>query len=281
MIDLHLHSTHSDGTLTPAELVKMAANKKLIALSITDHDTISGTEEAVASGNACGVAVISGLELSVVHGTRYFHLLGYGFDWHDKGLNRGLTLLQRSRSKRNLEILAKLKEQGINISPDELKAESGEGQTGRPHVASLLVKKGIVRTMDQAFYNYLKKDGCAYVSRFIYTAEEAIEIIHRAGGVTSLAHPVQLGYSLNGLPELLCELKKFGLDGVETYYPTQKGKLRKKLSELALRFDLLETGGSDYHGSIRPGTTMAGGIKFDVPEILYFNLAKRLKLHNT
>ena len=275
MIDLHLHSNQSDGTLSPAELVRMAAKKKLRAISITDHDTISGTEEAVEEGCIQNVSIISGLELSVVHGNFNFHLLGYGFDWKNKQLIKGLELLQESRNSRNIKILEQLKKMGIEISPQELNSESGQGQTGRPHIARLLVKKGIVKTIDQAFYKFLKKDGSAYVTRFIYHVEQAIDLIRQAGGTTSLAHPVQFGYSLEGLPQLLSELKLLGLGGIEVYYPTQKGKIRKKLKELALRFELFETGGSDYHGDIRPGTSMAGGVKFDVPEELY----ERLLIH--
>lgn len=265
MIDLHLHSTHSDGTLEPAGLVRMAEKKNLAAISITDHDTVSGTGEAFEEGGKCGVQVISGVELSVLKGKNYFHLLGYGFDWKNKKLADGLAVLQDSRRARNDRMLEILHEMGIAIASDELAALSGGGQTGRPHFARILVEKGVVRTIDQAFERFLKKGAPAYVSRFIYPVEEAIQLIKDAGGVTSFAHPVQFGYSLELLPGLLSELKNAGLDALETYYPTQKGRIRKKLTELALQYGLLETGGSDYHGDIRPGTAMAGGHGFFVP----------------
>ena len=276
MIDLHLHSTHSDGTLQPAELVTMAFKKRLAAISITDHDTVSGTEEAREESSKSGVQVISGVELSVFRDKKYFHLLGYGFDWKDENLIRGLEVLQNSRRKRNARILEILQGKGISISMDDLRDISGAGQIGRPHFARILVSKGVVKTIDQAFERYLKKGAPAYVSRFIYPVEQAIKMIKSAGGITSLAHPVQLGYSLEVLKGMLSGLKDSGLDALETYYPTQKGKIRKKLSELARHYELLETGGSDYHGDIRINTSMAGGHDFFVPGQLLERLEKHL-----
>ncbi|PIE64636.1 MAG: phosphoesterase [Desulfobacterales bacterium] len=276
MIDLHLHSTCSDGTLTPAELVAMAGRKGLKAISITDHDCVAGVGDAFEAGRDAGVAIVSGLELSVVHRHVSLHLLGYGFDWKNQELAEKLTRLQHSRDKRNREILARLEAYDISISYEELATLSGGGQTGRPHIARLLVEKGVVGSMNQAFTDYLKKDGPAYVRRFAYSAEEAISVIHRAGGVAVLAHPVQLDRSLETLPQLVAELTSAGLDGIETYYPTQKGKIRKKLRQIAREFELLETGGSDYHGDIKPGTAMAGGIRFSVPVELYERLQERL-----
>lgn len=275
MIDLHLHSTHSDGTLSPVELVRMAAEREISAISITDHDTATATEEASAEGFISGVTVLSGLEISVFHGDIFFHLLGYDFNHKDAGLMAGLERLQIARNKRNKNIVHKLQEMGIAITENEVKLISGVGQTGRPHIARLLMDKKIVKTINQAFKNYLKKGACAYFSRFIYHVREAIDLIHGAGGVAVLAHPLQIDRSLGILPGLLGELVGMGLDGMEIYYPTQKGKLRKKLSALAEKHNLLETGGSDYHGDIRPGTSMAGGRNVTVPENLLEKLLKR------
>ena len=280
MIDLHLHSTHSDGTLEPSQLVRMAKKKNLAAVSVTDHDTISGTGEALEEGRKSNVLVIPGIELSVVKDKHYFHLLGYGFDWKNEMLARSLKVLQNSRRERNARILKILNETGISISESELAALSGRGQTGRPHFARILVEKKVVNTIDQAFERFLKKGAPAYVPRFIYPVAEAIKMIKGAGGITSFAHPVQLGYSLESLPGLLGELKDAGLDGLETYYPTQKGRIRKKLTDLAIRYGLLETGGSDYHGDIRPGTTMAGGHDFFVPLHVLERLQPFLKPRN-
>ena len=266
MIDLHLHSTYSDGTFSAAELVRMASRRNLSAISITDHDTIDATEEALSAGLACGVTIIPGLELSVYHGDFYFHLLGYNYDYRNMKFQKELELLQHSRNDRNRKILEKLQKLGIDISESELQSVSLEGQTGRPHIARLLVAKKIVKTIDQAFKYYLKKGACAYTTRFIFTVQEAVNLIHAAGGLAVLAHPAQITYSIEPLRHLLGELSGFGLDGVEVYYPSQNGSFRNKLSRIAAQYDLLETGGSDYHGDIRSGTSMAGGKGVSVPD---------------
>lgn len=276
MIDLHLHSTHSDGTKAPAELVQMAKRRNFTAISITDHDTVSGTGEAIREGDKQGLEVIPGVELSVFNADRHFHLLGYGMDWQDSRLLSGLKRLQVSRDERNDKIIRKLQKLGIMATLEELQSLSGVGQTGRPHIARLLVNKNIVKTIDQAFTKYLKKDACAYIPRFIYHVKEAIDLIGDAGGLPVLAHPVQLDRSLELLPELLDDLVPMGLRGVEVYYPTQRGKIRQKLSYLANKYDLLETGGSDYHGDIRSGTTMAVGKNMTIPDHLCEKLNQAL-----
>lgn len=272
MIDLHLHSTFSDGTFTPTELVRMAGERKLQAISVTDHDTADGTDEAMAAAEKFGVRVISGIELSVFEGDVHFHLLGYNFDWKDIRLRNGLKKLQDSRQKRNGEIIARLQNMGHDVSEDELRELSPDGQTGRPHIARLLVNKKIVKTINQAFDLYLKKGKSAYVSRFIYHVDEAISLIHVSGGTAVLAHPVQVSSSIDAIDRLLKRLKASKLDGIETYYPTQKGKLLKKLRRLARSYELFETGGSDYHGNIRPNTAMVGGKNLRVPQELLENM---------
>ncbi len=266
MIDLHLHSTFSDGTLTPGELVRMASEKGLSAISITDHDTADGTEDALSEGLSCGVRIIPGVELSVYHDDVHFHLLGYNFDHTSSGLRKGLELLQQSRNERNRQILLKLQNLGFALSENELLAFSPVGQTGRPHIAQLLVEKKIVKTINEAFTYYLRKGACAYVSRFIFSFREAITLLHDAGGLAVLAHPAQITYSIDNLRGLLRELVGLGLDGVEVIYPSQNGSFRKKLGSVASAYGLLETGGSDYHGDIRCGTSMAGGKDVRVPD---------------
>ena len=265
MIDLHLHSTFSDGTYTPEQLVKMAKTTGLKAISITDHDTVDGTQEAVDAGAEYGVRVIPGVELSVFLDDFNFHLLGYQFDWRDQTLNTKLDKLQESRSRRNSVIISKLRELGLDISEEELQEISRNGQTGRPHIARLLVEKKVVRDIDQAFALYLRKGKPGYARRFIYHVEEAISLIHDSGGCAVLAHPAQISRSIPVLEDLLGHLKVIGLDGVETYYPTQKGAFLKSLRRLAASHALIETGGSDYHGDIRPDTAMAGKNNNPVP----------------
>lgn len=275
MLDLHLHSTYSDGTLSPKELIRMARQRRLSAVSITDHDTAAGTEEAQAEGLRCGLQVISGLELSVSWQAYHFHLLAYDFDWQNAQLQAGLQELQDARNGRNSKIVDILGGLGLPINDEELRSMSGYGQTGRPHIARLLVAKQVVRTIDQAFERYLRKGACAYVSRFVFTAEQAFELIHTAGGIAVLAHPGQIASSMSELEYLLDALKSRGLDGMETFYPTQKGRQFRQLRALAHRFQLLETGGSDYHGDIRPGSEMAGGRALKVPDEILQELRQR------
>lgn len=269
MIDLHLHSTYSDGTMPPKELVEKAAGIGLTALSITDHDTIAGTQEALTAGKVFSVEVIPGLEISSKFRDINLHLLGYQFNWQDRRLAEVLKRLQGARSIRNLEILSKLQSLGLEISEQDLIRESGNGVAGRPHFARLLVKCGVVKNNDQAFAQYLKKGRCAYAPRFLLDVEEAIDIIHGAGGIAILAHPIQLPCSFSELSEIIRQLKIAGLDGLESYYPTQKGKIGKRIKDLARTHQLLETGGSDYHGDVRPNSSMAGETgKFQVPDDL-------------
>jgi len=259
-IDLHLHSTFSDGTKNPNELTNLAAQCGLSTISLTDHDTMEGTAQMVETGKKVGIEVIPGLELSVVLTGRPLHILGYWLDENDIQLRMGLTKIQQARDKRNKKIIDKLVNLGIHVTVDDLEKSSGHGQAGRPHIAAMLMKHGIVKNINQAFQLYLKKGRCAYVARYEFKAEKAIHLIKQAGGVAVLAHPVQFKSSLVILPNLLERLVECGLDGVEMYYPTQSVSYRKKLRRITKRFDLFETGGSDYHGDIRPGSSPGIGL---------------------
>lgn len=265
-IDLHIHSTMSDGTLTPSELVDLARKRGLKAIALTDHDTFAGYDEASRRGSDIGLEVLSGVELSVTHQENHLHLLGYLFDCADDTFLGRVEKLQRARDQRNKEIIARLNALGIIVTTDELADVSGSGQTGRPHIAKLLLNKKIVRSMDEAFDTYLGRSGSVYVSRFSYNIEEAIAFIHQAGGVAVLAHPYHLLKDDIEKGALLGQLKDIGLDGVEAYYPTHIRKFRKQLIKLAENYGLFITGGSDYHGAIRQGTSLAGGKGVSVPE---------------
>jgi 3',5'-nucleoside bisphosphate phosphatase len=275
-IDLHIHSIYSDGSQTPEELVGIAAGKRLTAISLTDHDTMAGTSEALKAGNKQGIEVIPGLEISGIHGQTYVHILGYGMRMDEPGLVAGLTRLQQARDERNLKIIQKIVELGFPISIEEVQGISRMGQTGRPHIAKVLMAHGIVKNIPEAFLKFLKKGASAYVSRFVYNSEEAISMIKQAGGIAVLAHPVQIDPTLQCLPELFSELAGFGLDGIELYYPTQSAGIRKKIKMVADRYHLLYTGGSDYHGDIRPGSHLAGGKNVFVPSSVLDGIRQRL-----
>ncbi len=276
-VDLHIHSTFSDGTYTPAELVKMAAYKKLKTIAITDHDTMDGVAEALSAGKEYGVEVISGLECSVELNGLYMHILGYFQDIHNGVLKDKLLKVQLAREERNKEIVNRLQQSGIVISYDEVLAISSDGQTGRPHIGRVMIEKGVVKNLDQAFGEYLGRQGKAYVSRFVYPAREAITHIQQAGGLAVLAHPAQIDYSLKRLPDLVDELTRDGLDGLEVYYPTHSAKIIRKLRKICDDHDLVMTGGSDYHGDIREGTSLAGGKRLRVPFELIEMMKQRLK----
>lgn len=275
-IDLHIHSSFSDGSMTPTELVRYARRKGLSAIAITDHDTIDGIDEACEAGGRLGVTVISGIELSVKYCSLTLHLLGYLFEHEQPEFLQALHSLQDGRLERNQKILGNLRRQGIEVQLQELLRISGPGQSGRPHIAKLLIGKGVVRTMDEAFEKYLGQGGSAYVPRFVFPAAEAISLIHKAGGLAVLAHPQQLEKSGGNFPEVIADLCGQGLDGIEVYYPTHSRQFRKMLLRLTQKFDLLATGGSDYHGTIRPGTTLAGGKNCSVPDALLILMEQRI-----
>lgn len=277
-IDLHTHSNFSDGTMTPTELVALARHKKISALALTDHDTMAGTEEAVLAGEKMGVEVVPGIEISVSYVQVEYHILGYWADSTNSELAAALVRLQGARAERNEKILEKLNALGVPVTAEELQVVSEQGQTGRPHIARILVERGVVKTMSQAFDQFLKKGEIAYVSRFAYGAAEAVALIRQAGGLAVLAHPAQNDPDLSRLPTVLDDLVPAGLDGIELYYPTHSNKLKKKLRVLADQHDLLLTGGSDYHGDVRPGTSLAGGKNVFVPPELLEKMKERLRL---
>ena len=277
-VDLHTHSIFSDGTATPEELVQMAALLKLAGLALTDHDTMEGYERAAAAGRQYGVEVIPGLEISCTHGEFSLHILGYLVDPDHHILREKLLLIQNGRQQRNRKIVERLAELGIAITDAELRMLSTCGQTGRPHIARLLMSKKIVPDINSAFRRYLGKGKPAYAERFSFTAAETIAFIHQAGGVAVLAHPGKLDPAMRAQPRLIHELVERGLDGLEIYYPSHPRKMQKKLHRLADQYDLLKTGGSDYHGGNRPNNGLAGGRKSVCPpDTIMEELHKRVQ----
>ena len=260
-VDLHIHSTHSDGTLTPAEIVDLAAARGVSAVSITDHDTAGGTDEALERGRGKGVEVLSGIEISSWHGNTSMHILGYRFSHDDPQFRSRLQLLQNGREERNARIIENLNKLGIRVEQEELLSYSGYGQTGRPHIARLLVDRGITKTIDLAFKYYLRRGAAAYAERFRFPAVDAVAMIREAGGMAVLAHPQALDQSLRSIPALLKKLKNVGLEGVEVYYPSHSPKTVKNLLKVADELGLLITGGSDFHGGERNGNATGEWIR--------------------
>jgi predicted metal-dependent phosphoesterase TrpH len=246
-IDLHIHSTFSDGVLKPAEIVDLAVSQGVSAIAITDHDTAAGTDEAVKRAGEKGIETLSGIEISSWYGDISMHILGYRFRHHDTKFNGRLKLLQDGRETRNARIIENLNRLGIRVDIRELLQYSEYGQTGRPHIARLLVDKGVTKSMDLAFKHYLGRGAAAYAERFRFSAHDAIAMIREAGGVAVLAHPASLDPSLRSIPALLKDLCKIGLEGVEVYYPSHSSKAVKALMKMAEGYGLLMTGGSDFH----------------------------------
>ena len=257
-IDLHIHSTYSDGILSPAAIVDLAKQTGVGAIALTDHDTVAGIAEALVRGRQVGVTVIAGIEISAWHKDIPLHILGYRLRYNEPALHHRLLPLQEGRQIRNERIVANLNQLGVDLTMAELSTCSQHGQVGRPHIARLLVQKGVVVSEDDAFTRYLRRGAAAYAERFKYNADEAIAMIRDAGGVAVLAHPGNLESTPVSIPGLLKELQHLGLLGVEVYYPTHSLPTIRKLKRLAAQLDLLITGGSDFHGNDRSKAPLGG-----------------------
>ncbi|HIE33466.1 MAG TPA: PHP domain-containing protein [Thermodesulfobacteriaceae bacterium] len=276
MIDLHTHSTASDGTYSPAELVQLAKEVSLSALALTDHDTVEGLGEAMAAARELGVPFVPGVEISVkFDGPGHCHILGYFVDADSPVLRETLGLLQKAREERNRKMVAKLQSLGVDITLEELE-DQAKGEIGRPHFAALLVKKGVVKSVGEAFEKYLKKGAPAYVPKARLTAEEAFSAIKAAGGLAVLAHPIHLKLSPEELVRYVEELKAFGLDGIEAYYTDHTKEFTTLCLEIARRYDLVPTGGSDFHGHNKPDIKLGRGFgNLCVPDECYERLRRR------
>jgi len=259
-IDLHLHTTASDGVMTPSEIVNYAKSRGLQAIAITDHDTIEGVEEALSEGRRAGLEVIPGIEISAEHSPGSMHLLGFFIDIHDPILRERLGYLQRARAERNPRMVDKLNKLGVSITFEEVLKASGGGQVGRPHFAQVLIEKGYVRSFQEAFNRFLRKGAPAYVEKMRFSAEESIHFINDASGVAVLAHPKTL--QLNDrfeLENLILRLVQEGLRGIEAYYPEHFAFEVELYKTLAERHGLLVTGGTDYHGIEKNGLDIGVG----------------------
>lgn len=263
-IDLHTHSTASDGSMSPAELVRHAKERGLAAVALTDHDTVDGIQEAIKEGKRSGVEVIPGIEISVRYKPE-MHILGL-FPEGDSYLNirSELSTVKKGREDRNKKIINRLNELGIEITEDEVKDVAMGDITGRPHIARVLVAKGYVRTIDEAFDIYLCKEGLAYFQRFELEPADGIRAIKKSGGVPVIAHPVFLRKSYDEMDKLLKELKEYGLGGIEAHYSENTKEDTGNFLRLAIKHELVATGGSDFHGNFKPGIDLGcgrGGLK--------------------
>ncbi|MGB0909190.1 MAG: PHP domain-containing protein [Nitrospirales bacterium] len=251
-IDLHLHSTYSDGSCSPAEVVRRAHRSQVSALALTDHDTTDGLAEASIAAAPFHMEIISGVEISSLYKGQETHILGYFINHDDPQLQQRLASLRNSRHERIPKIISKLKALGLNLSYDDVKAAAGPGSIGRPHIAQVLVEKQYVRNGNEAFSRYLAEGSSAFVARTLPDVAEAIRWIRECGGVASLAHPNWVRHSLPELRVACEELKSFGLEGVEVFYSSHSPRQTSDYLTLARQLELLVTGGSDFHGTAKP-----------------------------
>lgn len=281
-VDLHVHSTASDGTLAPLEILRRAVALKLKAISITDHDTVAGAREVVAAGVPPQIRFLTGIEISAASPPFFpcpgsFHVLGYGIRLDDPVLDEALAVLQQARRDRNPGMISRLRDLGMDLSMTELDADAGDTQIGRPHIARLMIRKGYVKTFDEAFDRFIGAGKPAYVDKYRIGCERAIQLIRHAGGIAVLAHPGLLRLE-GGLSfeKLIRGLKAMGLGGIEAYYPEHTPEQTALYRITAERFGLVMTGGTDYHGAIKPGIELGiGDGGFSVPEAIYETLAER------
>lgn len=267
-IDLHTHSSVSDGTDTPAQLVQAAGAAGLGAIALTDHDTFDGLGEAFAAGRAAGVRVLGGIEISARVGAASVHLLGYGCRIGDATLGAELAAIRRGRDTRVPAMLAALELLGMPIDADTLvRTRGGSPSVGRPHVADALVALGYVRDRTEAFDKYLADGGPAFVPRYAPVVGRAIDLVHAAGGVAVIAHPWGRD-SRRWLPEkrVTALVADHGLDGIEVDHHDHTPDNRRELRRLADRLGLLATGSSDYHGTGKTGHPL--GLYTTRPEVL-------------
>jgi len=254
--------------LSPRELVIKAKAAGVTHMALTDHDTIDGLGEARSEAERIGIAFIGGLEISAEYQPGTMHILGYGFNERDERLLERIEYVQDARERRNPEIVSELNRLGMGITLEEIVAESGGGLVGRPHIAAVLMKKGYVSSRQEAFDLYLARGMPAYRDKVRLSPAESIELIRNAGGVPVLAHPLQLkAKDAETLDATIHELADLGLRGIECYYRNHTGQDEKRFLSLANRYNLIATGGSDFHGSNRPEIHLGigeGGLKVPV-----------------
>ena len=256
MIDLHSHTNESDGSCSPAQLVEEAVRAGVTTLGVTDHDTFAGYDQALPVAATAGLELVCGIELSTkLHG-RSVHLLGYFLDGTGPVDFREWVLdLQAARRERNIRLAERLRELGFDITLEEAEAR-GRGMTGRPHFAQIMVEKGYAGNIRQAFDEYLDESAKGYVYRREPQFAEGVGQIRKAGGIASLAHPIRVH---GDIPTLMPELRHAGLNAIEAYHSDHGPQETELYLELAKEYGMLVTGGSDYHGIVKPGVKLGSG----------------------
>jgi predicted metal-dependent phosphoesterase TrpH len=251
MIDLHTHTTYSDGTLTPEKLIDRAMEKKLKAIAITDHDCTDGITPAIERAVGHDLWVIPGIEIEVDFYPREFHLLGLNLSNWTGAIKSAMEDIRLKRHERNLSIISKMNDNGWNIEYGDVKKFASSDLVARPHFAAMLVEKGIVRNTKQAFEKYLGMGRPFYVRKEALSLEKAVNLVSEGGGKPVIAHPLSLYLSWGKLPAKLEEIREAGVLGLEAWHPSINRRKAERLMHLAEKYDFFLTGGSDFHGDLR------------------------------
>ena len=279
-VDLHSHSTCSDGTFAPAEVVRRAHQAGLSALALTDHDTVSGLAEAGAEARRLGLDLLPGIEISAICPVAggSLHILGYGVDPESATLTRLTRGLLAARDDRNPRIIRRLRELGIDITMEEAEAQAPGDVLGRPHIASLLARKKAVGSIKEAFDKYLGEGGLAYFAKETVTPRDAIAHIREAGGVAVLAHAVRLRTQNDAeLETVVKNLADLGLGGIETLHSDHNDQWVGRCDRLAGKFDLVRTGGSDFHGANKADISIGMAAGRRIPRAYLDQLQARIE----
>jgi hypothetical protein len=243
-IDLHIHTTYSDGVYSPKEIMEKAHQLDLNVIAITDHDCVAGYKQGESYANKYGIELVPGVEISTHYKTNEVHILAYFIDVKNRMLETMLRFVQKGRNKRAAKILKRLNKFGMKITVKDVYNQTGNiGAIGRPHIASAMLANGYIKNYNDAFLNYIGNDGPAYVQKPSYSPDKVINTVHSAGGVAILAHPGILNNDF-----IIPDLVEMGLDGLEVFYPLHSINQRDTYLMLAEKYNLLVTGGSDFHG---------------------------------
>ena len=281
VIDLHTHTTYSDGSATPGELIRAAVTHGARAIAITDHDTVDGLAEGRTAASDAGVEFVNGIEISADYSPGTMHILGYYIDDQSEILRSTIERLKAARERRNPEIARRLQQLGYDITFEEVASVAGSTVVGRPHFAKVLLDKGHVSSIQDAFNRLLAKNAPAYVEKERLAPGDAVSLIHAAGGAAVLAHPYQLKLSsFDEAEQKLEELAKLGLDGVEAVYSRHTAEQRTEYCRVAEKYGLVVTGGSDFHGRYKPDIEIVKGLgELRVPYSLLERLRERALAH--
>ncbi|MFA5688951.1 MAG: PHP domain-containing protein [Kiritimatiellales bacterium] len=279
MIDLHLHSIFSDGTNTPEELIELASAAGLYAAALTDHDTTAGQKRFAAAAQRVSIKTVTGIELSADFGAVPLHILGYDFELQNAELQTALEFICIARAERNEQILSNLNRLGYELTMSDMQKLAGDKMIGRPHFAAALVNAGHFKTIKKVFMQLLGKGRAAYAERQRFPPEQCIELIRNAGGFPVIAHPGQMDISSGALRRLIERLLPHGLAGLEVWHASHKESQSAAFLQLSKKYNLIATGGSDFHGKHTPYIKIGTGYgTLSVPDEIFSLFSHRSKV---